>query len=101
MDIKIRGISLSEGKFRFFYPKEGEMSVRQAETTDECHNTHDTWLRGEKKCKMTSGKGSIDTQAYREAVFSGVLLHSSLYVKILSDVLRASVEGRIIFLLWI
>lgn len=72
MDFKIRGISLSEGKFMFCYPKEGEMSVRQAETTDECHNSHDTWLRGEKKCKMTSGKGSIDTQViWRSSVLWG------------------------------
>lgn len=61
IDVKIRGVSLSEGKFTLCYPKEGEMSVRQAETTDECHNIHDTWLRGGKKCKMTSGKESIDT----------------------------------------
>ena len=94
MDVEIRGVSLSEGKLRFCYTKVGEMSVRQAETTDECHNIHDTCLRGEKKCKMTSGKETIDTQAiWRSSVLWGPIAFF-IICEDFSDVLRASVEGQ-------
>lgn len=54
MDVEVRGVSLSEAELRCCYPKEGRVGVRQAETTDECHNIHDIRLR-KKRCEMTSG----------------------------------------------
>lgn len=93
IDVKIRGGISFLKENSCCYPKEGEMR-RQAETTDESNSLH--MVKGEK----VNDPGKETQIIWRSSVLWGPV-YSSLYVKILAVSQRASVEGQIIFLLWI